>query len=95
MGHDLMRQHEKLFEHWSLYKNRRAEVVPRPRTGGRWRNFREFLQEIIMSEQQKAKKRTFTQDFKQASVDLVVKQGYSLQASAKAVGVSQPSMRQW
>jgi len=48
-----------------------------------------------MSEQQKPKHRSFTQEFKQSAVDLVVKQGYSLQAAAKAVGVSQTSMRQW
>ena len=41
------------------------------------------------------KRRTFTDEFKQDAVRLVVSEGYSFAAAAQAVGVGEPSLRQW
>jgi len=41
------------------------------------------------------KRRTFTEEFKQDAVRLVVGEGYSFAAAAQAVGVGEPSLRQW
>jgi transposase len=48
-----------------------------------------------MSEQSKRPRRSFSDEFKQAAVDLVVQQGYSFKAAADAVGVSSRSLREW
>jgi len=48
-----------------------------------------------MSKQSKRARRTFTSEFKQDAVDLVVKQGYSFKAAAEAVNVSSRSLREW
>ena len=48
-----------------------------------------------MSESLKVKRPSFSQEFKLEAVGLVVKQGYTIQAAAKAVGVSDTSLRQW
>ena len=48
-----------------------------------------------MSEKSKRPRRSFSDEFKQAAVDLVVKQNYSFQAAADAVGVSSRSLREW
>lgn len=48
-----------------------------------------------MSEKQKPKRRTFDREFKQAAIDLVVKQGYTIVAAAKAVGVSANTVYSW
>ena len=41
------------------------------------------------------KRRTFTEEFKQDAVRLVVSEGYSFAAAAQAVGVGEQSLRQW
>ena len=48
-----------------------------------------------MSKKSKRVRRTFTDEFKQSAVDLVVKQGYSFRAAAEAVNVSSRSLREW
>lgn len=48
-----------------------------------------------MSKRTKRPRRTFTDDFKQDAVDLVVKQGYSFKAASEAVNVSSRSLREW
>ena len=48
-----------------------------------------------MSEKSKRPRRSFSDEFKQAAVDLVVKQNYSFKAAADAVGVSSRSLRDW
>lgn len=51
-----------------------------------------------MSKQSKSGKRprrSFSGEFKQDAVDLVVKQGYSFKAAAEAVNVSPRSLREW
>ena len=48
-----------------------------------------------MSEKSKPPRRSFSDEFKQAAVDLVVKQNYSFKAAADAVGVSSRSLREW
>ena len=45
-----------------------------------------------MSEKSKRVRRTFTDEFKQDAVDLVVKQGYSFKAAAEAVNVAPRSL---
>ena len=40
-------------------------------------------------------KRSFTDEFKQSAVRLVVAEGYSFAAAAKAVNVGEQSLRQW
>ena len=47
-----------------------------------------------MSEKSKRAHCSFSAEFKQAAVDLVVKQGYSFKA-ADAVGVAAKSLRDW
>ena len=41
-----------------------------------------------------AKRRRFSDEFKQAAVRLLVSEGYTFQAAATAVGVSEQSLRQ-
>jgi len=41
------------------------------------------------------KRRRFTEEFKQDAVRLVVNEGYSFAAAAKAVGVGEQSLRKW
>ena len=48
-----------------------------------------------MSESQKRKRRSFSDEFKQSAVDLIVKQGYSFKAAAEAVNVDVTSLRDW
>ena len=48
-----------------------------------------------MSKTPKRIRRTFSDEFKQDAVNLVVKQGYSFAAAAKAVDVSSRSLREW
>ena len=48
-----------------------------------------------MSEKSKPPRRSFSDEFKQDAVDLVVKQNYSFKAAAEAVGVSSRSLREW
>ena len=48
-----------------------------------------------MSEKSKRPRRSFSDEFKQDAVDLVVQQGYSFKAAADAVGVSSRSLREW
>jgi len=48
-----------------------------------------------MSKKSNPPRRTFTAEFKQGAVDLVVKQGYSFKAAAEAVNVSSRSLREW
>ena len=48
-----------------------------------------------MSEKSKRARRSFSDEFKQDAVDLVVKQGYSFKAAADAVGVAAKSLRDW
>jgi transposase len=48
-----------------------------------------------MSKKSKRVRRTFSDEFKQDAVDLVVKQGYSFRAAAEAVNVSSRSLREW
>jgi transposase len=40
-------------------------------------------------------KRSFSDEFKQSAVRLVVSEGYSIAAAAKAVNVGEQSLRQW
>ena len=48
-----------------------------------------------MSKPSKRVRRTFTDEFKRDTVNLVVKQGYSFTAAAEAVGVAPRSVREW
>jgi len=48
-----------------------------------------------MSKKSKRVRRSFSDEFKQDAVDLVLKQGYSLRAAAEAVNVSSRSLREW
>jgi hypothetical protein len=64
-------------------------------TGGHLKDFQESFQETVMSEKSKRPRRSFSAEFKQHAVDLVVKQGYSFKAAAEAVGVSVKSLRNW
>jgi len=48
-----------------------------------------------MSKKSKRGRRTFTAEFKQDAVNLVVKQGYTFKAAAEAVNVSSRSLREW
>ncbi len=48
-----------------------------------------------MPKKLKRVRRTFSDEFKQNAVDLVVKQGYSFKAAAEAVNVSSRSLREW
>ena len=42
-----------------------------------------------------AKRRRFSEEFKRDAVRLVVSEGYTFQAAATAVGVSEQSLRHW
>jgi transposase len=64
-------------------------------TGGHLKDFQESFQETVMSEKSKRPRRSFSAEFKQDAVDLVVKQGYSFKAAAEAVCVSVKSLRNW
>lgn len=48
-----------------------------------------------MSSNGKRTYRTFTEQFKRDAVNLVVVEGYSFNAAAKAVGVASRSLREW
>ncbi|UUO05983.1 transposase [Blastopirellula sp. J2-11] len=48
-----------------------------------------------MSQESNRMPRKYSQQFKQDSVDLVVKQGYSFSAAADAVNVLERSLRRW
>ena len=48
-----------------------------------------------MSKKSKRPRRSFSDEFKQDAVDLIVKQNYSFKAAADAVGVSSRSLREW
>ena len=48
-----------------------------------------------MSKKSKRPRRSFSDEFKQDAVDLVVKQNYSFKAAADVVGVSSSSLREW
>ncbi len=48
-----------------------------------------------MSSNGKKKQRTFTEEFKRDAVNLVVVEGYSYSAAARAVGVSYSVFRRW
>ena len=41
------------------------------------------------------KRRRFTEEFKQDAVRLVVNEGYTFAAAAKAVGIGEQSLRKW
>ena len=62
-------------------------------TGGHLKDFQESFQETVMSEKSKRPRRSFSAEFKQDNVELVVKQGDSFKAAAEAVGVSAKSLR--
>ena len=46
-----------------------------------------------MSEKQKQKRRSFSDEFKRDAVNLIVTQGYSFAAAAKAVNVDTTTLR--
>lgn len=48
-----------------------------------------------MPDKPKRRRRSFSKEFKQDAVNLVVKQGYSFKDAAQAVGVSTRSLRDW
>lgn len=48
-----------------------------------------------MDEQARRKRPTYSDDFKQDAVRLVVEEGYTFQAACEAVGVCQQSLRAW
>jgi len=48
-----------------------------------------------MSQDSQLKRRSFSDEFKRDAVNLIVKQGYSFAAAAKAVGVGEGSLRRW
>lgn len=48
-----------------------------------------------MSKPSKRVRRTFTNEFKRDTVNLVLKQGYTFAAAAEAVGVAPKSVREW
>jgi transposase len=64
-------------------------------TGGHLKDCKESFQETVMSEKSKRPRRSFSAEFKQDAVDLVVRQGYSFKAAADAVGVAAKSLRDW
>ncbi len=66
-----------------------------PKTGGLREDRKESFQEIVTSKKSKRPRRSFSDEFKQDAVDLVVKQNYSFKAAAEAVGVSSRSLREW
>lgn len=48
-----------------------------------------------MSNNGQRRRRTFTEEFKRDAVNLVVVEGYSIRAAAKAVDVTENSLRRW
>jgi transposase len=64
-------------------------------TGGLLMNFPKCHQEVPMSEKQKPKRRSFSDEFKRDAVNLVVTQGYSFAAASKAVNVDVTTLRDW
>lgn len=48
-----------------------------------------------MDEQTKRKRRSYSDEFKQDAVRLVVKEGYSFKAACQAVGVCDATLRAW
>ena len=48
-----------------------------------------------MSENEKRPRRSFSDEFKQEAVDLVVKHGYSFKAAAESVNVGTRLLREW
>lgn len=48
-----------------------------------------------MDEQPKQKRPTYSDDFRQDAVRLVVEEGYSFKSACEAVGVCQQSLRAW
>jgi transposase len=48
-----------------------------------------------MSTNGKRKRRTFSEEFKRDAVNLVVVEGYTIAAAAKAVNVLDGSLREW
>lgn len=48
-----------------------------------------------MSSKGKRKRRTFSEEFKRDAVNLVVVEGYTIAAAARAVGVLDGSLREW
>ena len=48
-----------------------------------------------MSNNGKRKRRTFSEEFKRDAVNLVVVEGYTIAAAAKAVNVLDGSLREW
>ena len=48
-----------------------------------------------MSNKRKRKRRTFSGEFKRDAVNLVVVEGYTIAAAARAVGVLDGSLREW
>lgn len=48
-----------------------------------------------MPEKNKRHRRSFTSEFKQDAVNLIVKQGYSFRAAAEALGVEARLLRDW
>ena len=54
-------------------------------TGGYLKDFQESSRALVLSENLKRSRRSFSAAFKQDAVDLVVKQGYSFKAAADAV----------
>ena len=48
-----------------------------------------------MSSKRKRKRRTFSEEFKRDAVNLVVVEGYTIAAAARAVGVLDGSLREW
>ncbi len=48
-----------------------------------------------MSEKRKQKRRTFTAEFKQNTVDLIAKKGYSFNAASESLGVDATTLRSW
>ena len=60
-------------------------------TGGPVAYLPKSFQDAVMPKKSKRPRRSFSAEFKQAAVDLVVKQGYSFKATAVAV----KSLRDW
>jgi transposase len=48
-----------------------------------------------MNPESSAKRRRFSEEFQQEAVRLVVREKYSFKAAAKAVGVSEQTLRHW
>ena len=48
-----------------------------------------------MTKDKRSERRSFTKEFKQNAVQLVVNEGYSITAAAEAVDVGENSLRRW